>query len=88
MSILSVAVPLCRGETFFLGTATKRRCFSVARILLLRSTCSNELRKLDRRFRFWVDWFCCFIYGKRMNLWKIMLCGLVLMISLISSLMP
>jgi len=63
---------------FFLGTATRhggqatRRCYSD----MFETSSAN----LIRGFVFGSIGFVAFIYGKRMNLWKIMLCGLGLMI--------
>ena len=63
---------------FFVGTATRhggqgmRRCYSG----MFETSSAN----LIGDFVFGSDWFCRFIYGKRMNLWKILLCGLALMI--------
>jgi hypothetical protein len=63
---------------FFIGTATRhggqatRRCYSG----MFETSSAN----LIGGFIFGSIGFVAFIYGKRMNLWKIMLCGLALMI--------
>jgi hypothetical protein len=83
-SILSFDVDLIcsraalSGETFFLGAATRhggqamRRCYS--------GTFETNSITLIGDFVFGSIGFVAFICGKRMNLWKIMLCGLALMI--------
>jgi hypothetical protein len=81
MSILSVAVPLCRGRNVLPRHGERAPLLQhglhvAAKIDMFETSSAN----LIGGFVFGSIGFVAFIYGKRMNLWKIMVCGLALMI--------
>jgi hypothetical protein len=80
MSILRCSRPALSGRNRSLGTATERGGYNGAHLAAEMGMLQLDAANLIGGLVFGSIGFVAFVYGKRMNLWKIMFCGLALMI--------